>query len=150
MSFPTGASPAPKPATSRRCVATTSPKSGASAGFRKRPVSLQEPSRIFRSRRRRGDEQRRRKRQEAGLQRGPVGRTPAAGGRGRRWSTAMRRRQILRAESEGTRGVAGCPDSCAPHWLRVSREARCCCLGSASELPLTLETDHAASAMLVS
>lgn len=148
MSSPTGTSPAQKPATARRCVASTSPKAGAAAGFRKRPLSLQEPSRIFRSRRRRGEGQRRRQRQEAGLRRGPVGLTPAAGGRGRRWSAALRSRETLRAESEGSRGVACCPESFAPRWLWVSREARCCCRGPASE-HASLEPAYAALAMFV-
>lgn len=51
-------------------AATTGLTAGAAAGFRKRPVPLQEPSRIFRSRRRRADGKRRRERREVWRLRG--------------------------------------------------------------------------------
>lgn len=54
-------------------AATTGLTAEAAAGFRKRPVQLQEPSRIFRSRRRRADGKRRRERQEARRRRGSCG-----------------------------------------------------------------------------
>lgn len=67
FSLPTAPGQGQTPRTARHClynspVATTRLQTGAAAGFRKRPVPLHEPSRIFRSRRRTGDGKRRRKR----------------------------------------------------------------------------------------
>ena len=129
FSLPTAPGQGQTPGTARHCLynspaATTRLQDGAAAGFRKRPVPLQEPSRIFRSRRRTGDGKRRRKRGRPAAVGGPSRWDyDGWGARGRRCSQDICRRETLKAGNVGIQGTDALSPDLLTHWLRVSRTA---------------------------